>query len=187
MSGVPTTPQIPDDLIEGVRQRLETAEMYQWELGDYLVEAEDEIIPHLARQVRYPRSYLINQISSRVGCDPSTLRDRASMARFYPPPIRQAYTPLTYHQLRACKSAGIHWQVYAEWALNNLPAPVAAIRAHVKHNGHSPPAWVGRWQRFVELAGALVDDAMTDPLARDIASQVLRRGGKVILPGGGSG
>jgi len=151
-------PVLPDELIEGVRQRLETAEDIQWELGDYLLEAVDEMTPHLqAKGIRYPMAFIIRETASRVGCDASTLRDRVVMARFYPPPIRQDYSPLTYYQLRACKSAGDNWREHAEWALANLPAPVAAIRAHVKHNGHMPPAWIGKWQRVLDLCEQIAD------------------------------
>lgn len=185
MASRSNTPHItlPDEFIEGVRQRLETAEGYQWELGDYLVEAEDEIIPHLSRQgIRYPRAYLIREIASRVGCDTSTLRDRASMARFYPAPIRQEYTPLTYYQLRACKTAGIdRWRTHAEWALANLPAPVAAIRAHVKNNGHLPPAWEGRWARVLELCEQIAGDDKAHPRVARVCRVLLDKASVIHL------
>lgn len=165
---------IPDELIEGVRQRLETVEGYQWELGDYLVEAADEIIPHL--RVKHPRAHLIREIAGRVGCDESTLRDRESMARFYPPHIRAEYEPLTWGQLRACKAAGERWREYAEWALANLPAPVAVIRARIKSNGDAVPAWIGRWEKVIELCDLLARDETADGRVRRIAEMVLREG-----------
>ena len=74
----------------------------------------------------------------------------------------------------------MYWREYAEWALANLPAPVALIRARVKHNGHLPPAWEGRWARVLELCGALVDDNQAPDEVRRLAGVVL--GGVISIP-----
>jgi len=67
------------------------------------------------------------------------MRDRESLARFFPPEVREEY-PFTYSQWRALRSAGSAWREYANWAADNLPAPVALIRAQIKSNGDLQPA-----------------------------------------------
>jgi hypothetical protein len=174
-------PPLPDDLIESLRQVINDADRHQWATGDFLVGIVDELEDNYTRLgVRHARAWLIQHMANRVGCDASTLRDREAMARFYPGPVRARYDALSYHQLRACKAAGNQWQEYADWALDNLPAPVATIRAKIKHNGDLPPAWVSRWERVQVLCEALKDDAQAPPgvrlAARLISMGLLTRG-----------
>jgi hypothetical protein len=157
---------LPDEVIETARQLLDSCNEYQWGIGDLLVEVVDELTVAASGFQTHgsglSRSGIIRELSIRTGTDASTLRDRECMARFYPVPLRQEYSALTYYQLRACKSAGPdHWRAHADWALDNLPAPSALIRARVKHNGELPPAWVSRWERLCELAELLLSDDQT--------------------------
>ena len=160
--------KLPDEVIEAARQLLHDGEGHQWRLGDHLVEVVDEF-EHVLK-----RSEIIRQLANGVGADASTLRDRECMARFYPPSLRRRYDSLTYHQLRACKSAGERWREYADWALDNLPAPVSLLRAMVKHNGDLPPAWVDRWARMQRLGELLADDAQAPPWVRQAGLYISR-------------
>lgn len=143
---------LPDEIIERVRQYAEATDVMQWGIGDILVEVVDEFDLHIRR------SQILKELANKTGLDVSTLCDREIMARFYPEDVRDEYGALTYHQLRACKSAGDNWQHWADWALDNLPAPVAIIRLMIKHNGDLPPAWEGRLQRLIGLAEAIAGD-----------------------------
>ncbi len=150
---------LPDAAIEECRQLISAADNMQFGIGDWLVILVDEVAPQWkAAGVRFPRAEIIRQLSGSTGADASTLRDRESMARFFPVPVRSGYDMLTYHQLRACKAAGEKWREYAEWARGNLPAPVAVIRAKVAGNGHLPPAWESRWERVTVLCDLLARD-----------------------------
>ena len=101
---------------------LTDGEAYQWAVGDLITDA-------LAEFPDIKRAELIKHLADRTGSDRSTLRDRHNVANFYPKEIRKRYDMLTYSQLRACKSAGEEWQVYADWAAGHMPAPVAVLRA----------------------------------------------------------
>lgn len=153
---------LPDSIVETLRQLADNNERGQWVIGDYLVDVLDELGPVFeAHGVKRARPEIIRQLANRTGLDNSTLRDRESMCRFFPVKAREHYHALTWSQLRACKSAGDNWQVYAKWALDNLPAPVSVIRARVKANGHETPMWIGRWDRIVGLADAVLCDTGT--------------------------
>ena len=168
--------RLPDEVIEYFRQLLDSAESTQWKIGRGLVDLVDEMSPVWERSgVKHARAAIIRQLAVANGVSDSTLRDRESMARFYPPEVQAEYAVLTYHQLRACKSAGEQWRCYADWAVSNLPAPVALIRARVKCNGDLPPAWIGRWERLQELAELLVGDDLTPD---DVKDKVKRLGGE---------
>lgn len=163
-------PPLPDAIIEGLRQLVNDSDGRQWVMGDYINAVVDELEGHYSDLgVKYARAWLVRHMAERTGADVSTLRDRANMAKFYPQDIRTEYDALSYHQLRACKSAGEEWKRYADWALDNLPSPVSVIRAMVKHNGDLPPAWVSRWERMQVLADVLVMDALTPPEVRGAA------------------
>ncbi len=176
-------PDLPDIVIEVTRQLINDGEGYQWRLGDHIASVVDELgdkyagfiddTPQAEGAVRRARAHIIRQLADRTGTDRSTLRDRENMARFFPPIVRGDLVPLTYHQLRACKSAGPDWQKHAEWALENLPAPPAIIRLRIKHKGELPLPWVARWDRFLQLANDLfVDDAAPDRV-RAVARSVI--------------
>jgi hypothetical protein len=159
-------PPLPDELVEQLRQLTNDADNHQWQVGDFLVSVVDELGQHYeAIGVKRARSWLIQNMASRVGVDASTLRDREAMARFYPANIRSRFDMLTYHQLRACKSAGPEWERYAIWASEDLP-PCAVIRAKVKNGGSLPPAWAGRWSRVIELSELLQSDEQAPPGVR---------------------
>ena len=166
---------LPDELIENFRQLLEAGEAYQWAVGDFITDVLDEF-PHM------DRAELIRSLADRTGADRSTLRDRQNMSKFYPPEVRQEYSHLTYHQLRACKSAGDRWREYADWAGDNMPAPVAVIRARIKHNGHDVPAWVHRWEVILGIARRLVDDKDCPELVRKAAGSLVEIGSRVKIP-----
>lgn len=175
-------PELPDEIIEQARYLIEQGESHQWLLGDYLAGVVDELSGYYSnllgadqasKQVRHARAHIIRQIADRTGTDRSTLRDREVMARFYPPDLRDEYAPLTYHQLRACKSAGERWREYATWALDNLPAPPAIIRLRIKHNGDIPPAWIGRWDRIYNIACLILDDKEIESIPKHIRDTCL--------------
>lgn len=165
-SSVPLTIKLPDEVIEHTRQLILSSDGHQWVIGDHLVAVVDEF-GHMI-----PRHEIIRQLSGAVGADPSTLRDREIMARFFDRGVRAEYDMLTYSQLRACKSSGERWREYADWAAANLPAPVALIRARVKHNGHLPPAWVSRWERVLSIAALIAADEDAPPVVR-LAARLL--------------
>lgn len=169
-------PPLPDNLIDSLRQVISDADKHQWATGDFLVGIVDELEDSYTRLgVRHARAWLIQHMANRVGCDTSTLRDREAMARFYPEPVRARYDALSYHQLRACKSAGNLWCEYADWALDNLPAPVAMIRAKIKNGGDLPPAWASRWERVSVLCEALKGDSEAPPEVR-LAARLISLG-----------
>ena len=168
--------KLPDSVVEAARQYLGHEDDARWQLGDFLSDVVSEMEPvyHTAG-VQHPRAVMFRQIAGSIGCDPSTLRDRQSMSEFYPYSVRADYSALTWSQLRACKSAANLWQVYADWALANLPAPVAMIRSKIKNGGSLPPAWAGRWQRVVELSEMLAGDSEAPPGVR-LAARLISMG-----------
>lgn len=164
---------LPDAIVEHLRALADNNERGQWEIGDFLVGVMDELEP-LYQSVGYKRvrPSILKQLANRTGLDCSTLRDREVMARFYPVKVRDHYHALTYHQLRSCKAAGDKWRKYADWALDNLPAPVALIRARVKANGHEVPAWVNRWERLLNISDAVLCDTESPKWLRIICRLV---------------
>ena len=160
--------QLPEQVIEALRQLLNDGERYQWAVGDLITDV-------LAEFPDVKRAELIRQLADRTGADRSTLRDRHNVARFYPIEVRKQYDMLTWSQLRACKSAGTEWRQYADWAAGHMPAPVAVLRARIKHNGHDMPAWVHRWESMQGIARQLVNDTDAPKRARRIAGIVDRQ------------
>ena len=174
-------PQLPDKVIEYTRQLLETQDGHQWKLGDHLVSVCEELAGYYAgllnegdleRAVRKARAHIIKQLANRTGADRSTLRDRQNVARFFPPDIRGRYSVLSYSQMRACKAAGDRWEEYAIWACDNLPAPVAIIRARIKYNGDLPPVWIARWERIQRLGEILYEDEEAPAVVRGAGGEV---------------
>lgn len=172
------SPALPDEVIEGLRQLTDTAAGLQWATGDYLVGVVDEFTPYWERSgVRNGRAAIIGQLAASVGVDGSTLRDRECMARFYPTAERVKYDMLTYHQLRACKSAGPAWRTYADWAAGSL-ASVAKIRDKIAQDHNGVAAWVGRWDRLLALADMIIkDDSTALPAGVRAVLRVLVLGG----------
>ena len=166
---------VPDDVIEGIRPLFEKEEDVQWACADYLVDVVDELGDEFKRAygVRHGRREIHRQIANAIGRTIDTMRDREVMGRAWPPHVRVLYSPLTYHQLRACKGAGDKRFEYAEWALANLPAPVALIWARVRSNGDEVPAWVNRWERVQHLCALLVGDSDTPAEIRQACQGVL--------------
>ncbi len=158
---------LPDQVIEALRQLLDDGEAYQWATGRFICDVLDEF-PNL------DRSELVKQMADRTGADRSTLRDRHNMAKFYPPDVVAEYDMLSYSQLRACKSAGDEAHKYLEWAANNLPAPVAVIRARIDNNGHDQPAWVHRWEGMQRLAQQIAEDREAPEGIRDVCRLVVQ-------------
>lgn len=176
---------ISDEIIEDFRAIYDSASGLQWATGDYLVDVVDELAPKFgvtldddnqSQAYHRARANIIRQLANGVGCDTTTLYDREGMSRFYPSDVRQDYHMLSYHQLRACKSAGENWKTWADWARDNLPAPVSLIRAKIKSKGHDEQPWVGRWQRIIVLAGAIRDDPDAPQRLRQICGGLLRTG-----------
>ena len=145
---------------------LNDSESYQWAIGDLITDV-------LAEFPQIKRANLLKQLADRTGSDRSTLRDRHNCAQFFPSEVRKEFDMLTYSQLRACKSAGVQWREYAEWAAGHMPAPVAVIRARVKNNGHDRPAWVHRWESMQGIAKQLVNDSEAPANVRDASAAVL--------------
>lgn len=169
-------PDLPDMVIEGLRQLTEQGDANQWGVGRYLVDVVVEF-KSLYEQagVRRARALLIKQCANKVGVDASTLRDRCCMADFFTPQDVAEFAPLSFHQMRACKSAGVEgWRGHAEWALANLPAPCELIRARIKHNGQLPPKWANRWERVLDLAAEIERDDGAPDLVRIIARELLQ-------------
>lgn len=168
--------RLPDEIIETARQLMGSEDDARWKLGDFLSDVVSELEPaYQGVGVKHPRAELFRVISSAIGCDASTLRDRQSMSEFFPYEVRASYPALSYSQLRACRSAGNQWQEYADWAVSNLPAPVAVIRARVKNGGALPPAWAGRWARVQELSELLMGDSEAPPGVR-LAARLISMG-----------
>jgi len=159
--------QLPEQVIETLRQLIDDGDKHQFTVGDFICDVMDEF-PEVTR------ADLIRQMADRTGADRSTLRDRHNVARFYPPKVRKEFDMLTWSQLRACKAAGDEWREYAEWAMDNMPAPVAVIRARIKNNGDDQPYWIARWDRMQSLATLLVDDLDCPEVVRRVAAVVLR-------------
>jgi hypothetical protein len=164
--------KLPEDVVENVRQLLHGSEGYQWAVGDYLVDVLDELSSTWATKCRNPRAKIIRELAQQTGADTSTLRDRESMCRFFPPRIREKCEPLTWSQLRACKAAGPQWQEYAVWAIDNLPCPVSMIRAKIRGNGDLAPAWVSRWDRVRDLCTLLERDPQAPGWVQEICEWV---------------
>jgi hypothetical protein len=170
----PPIPELPDEVIEGLRQLVEQGDTYQFAVGDYLSDVVDEFRTlYEGAGVKRARALLIRQCANKVGVDASTLRDRECVARFYPAQVREEFSPLSYSQLRACKSAGEGWRGHAEWALENLPAPCALIRARIKHNGQLPPKWAGYWERVLDLASEIDRDLTAPESVRGLCRELL--------------
>lgn len=179
-------PDLPEELVEEVRQLYNATEGHQWVFGDLLVGIVDELGEKFANMIerdtpeiayRHARAHIIRTIANKIGCDGSTLRDRESMSRFYPYEVRERYNMLTYHQLRACKAAGERWEEFAEYASANLPAPVSLIRAMIRGSSMPVPAWVKRWGHIYDTANQiLLYDYDAPKKIREAARDILRVG-----------
>lgn len=153
------TIQLPDDVYITARELSAAGEKYQWKLGDFLCDVIDEV-------GRDRRPEIITSIAEKAGLSESTLRDRQSMAFFYPSEVREEFSMLTYSQFRACKAAGKRWREYAEAAALDMLS-VRVIRNEIRGNGHEDPAlWERRWDKMLDIAGKLLDDEEAPPGAR---------------------
>ena len=165
--------QLPDSIIEDIRQLQGTAEGYQFLIGDYLADVCDEFTTVYPGD-RHVRANIIRYIANRIGCDASTLRDRESVARFVTKDMRSEY-PFSWSQWRAIKSAGPEWEKYARWAADSLPCPVTLIYKQIKHGDNAPPVWIGRWERVIELSEELQSDEQAPPGVR-LAARLISMG-----------
>ena len=173
-------PPLPDDLIETVRQLNHDGEGVQWAMGDLLVAAVEELGPAYATHagigsIRRARTYILRALADRTGTDESTLRDRQSVAEFYPPKMRLEYDCFTWSQWRAFKAAGGRWRMYAEQAAQNLPAPVRVIRAWIRDDKNEViiPAWERALDRFIDIAYSLERDEAAPGWVRQAAHFVV--------------
>lgn len=152
-------PPLPDEVIEEVRQLSDSADTFQWRIGDILCDVWDEVgreYTIILDSERRAHAYIIGQVANRAGIAKSTLRDRENMSKFFPKPVRKELEPLTYHQARALKSAGDQWQEYKKWVFDfadqegYFPS-VEAIRDKIKAAGADLPLWQKRMNQIIPL------------------------------------
>lgn len=167
-------PPLPDEIIETLRQLQGDAERHQWGVGDFLVGVVDELSAvYEIAGVRRARTWLVRHMANRIGADESTLRDRECVARFFPEEVRGAY-PFSWSQWRAIKSAGDNWKEYADWAADNLPAPVTLIRQKIKANGHEKPKWIYKWEKAMDFLEDIADDEEAPQNVRSFANGIIK-------------
>jgi len=171
-------PQLPEEVIEQIRQLSDSADSFQWQIGDILADVWAEVGPAYTRQlesVRKAHSYIIGQVANRAGIAKSTLRDRESMSRFFPPDMRDKLQPLTYHQCRALKSAGAQWVKYHTWVMDQADEKgyfpsVEAIRDQIKADGADLSLWQRRLNKVIPLLVKItVDPAAPTEIIQDVA------------------
>ncbi len=150
-------PPLPDDIIETVRQLQDDTDNLQFALGDLIVAVTDELGSAYEPYSHNPSFLIMTLIANRAGVAKSTLIDREKVARFFPKEIREKY-PYTYGQFRALKKAGDRWQEYADYFLDHLPAPVSIISEKIRRDKTNEPPWMGRFEKFGELAQVLIKD-----------------------------
>jgi hypothetical protein len=155
---------LPDEAIDVLQAYQAQSDTAQWALGDIVLALADELCKRRGDQQR-----LVRRVAIEATCDESTVRDRLNMAKFFEPATRGEYG-LSFHQFRACKSAGPDdWRHYADWALDSAadyggkPAPVSVIRSKIKadKNGDKdkPPRWVECLERIISLCDAIRRDS----------------------------
>lgn len=181
--------QVPDEAIEVLRQLIWAHDNDQWDIADHIISVVDEAGPYIAHDIshetkgevpwerclRMARTEIIRQMSDGTGADPSTLRDREVMGRFFPKEVRKKYEDkLTFHQLRACKYAGEEWRKWADWAVeyadehNGKTAPVRIIRKEIKKEGDgADKLWLARIGRIKSAAYLIMTDALAPRVAAD--------------------
>lgn len=175
---------IPDDAVELVRACLDSGDNAQWTIGDTMNALREE----LCRR-RGDWDDLTDSMATKAQCDESTLRDRASMARFFEPADRTEFG-LSYHQLRACKSAGkALWRSYAEKAVTSAddyagqPAPCKVIRAWIAHdkNGQpEEPVWLSQARRIVSMCRSACDNQDAPSEWGQACLELIGRAGEIL-------
>jgi len=166
---VKTLPErLPDDVIESFRDLAGNDEDVRWARGDFIATIVDEAMEELRHTPdEKPRvaRWVIRELARETGGERDDLSRCYLMADFYPPDVRSKYIPpLTFHKLRACRSAGEQWQKYADLATDDLSITCEALWAMVSRNGDEQPRWLywlGRAQNYAER---LANDE-TAPLA----------------------
>jgi len=175
---VANIPPLPDELIEKIRQLSDTADSFQWQIGDILSDVWDEVGQAYAAILdseRKAHAYIIGQIATRAGIAKSTLRDRESMSRFFPQAVREQLIPLTYHQIRAIKSAGDQWQIYRDWVFdqanqNGYFPSVETIRDQIKADGAECPLWS---RRLIKVLPVLEKISLDPDAPQDIRGDIV--------------
>jgi len=144
----------------------------RFEDGDFLVGVVDEFLNYFmddsispSRRAEKARSDIIRQIADQAGAQESTLADSESMARKFPPAVREKWEVLTFHQLRACAAAKQDWERWAAWAVaygdehGGKVAPVRVIRREIKREGGGGYANWERWtDKMLDLAEKILDE-----------------------------
>ena len=176
-------PQLPDEATDKLRELNEKADNSQWEIGDFLLDFIDEVLPAYADacfdgKPKKAHQWILNSLANDVGVDSATLRDRESVARFFPQKIRPRLDPLTYHQARAVKAAGDRWEEYLEWVKeemnnhpNGRPPSVAKIREKIKKDQTGVMVWYSRFKKAIPiLTNIAYDKDCPEKLQKEIIS-----------------
>ncbi len=166
-------PPLPTDYIDTARTIADAPEHYQFMLGDLINNKVQEY--GSVADLRRARWHVIDQLERNGVADDSTLRDRANMAAFWTPEMREEFDMLSWSQKRAIKAAGSHWRKYAEQAVENLPAPVRVIRAWIRDNGEEQvrPTWERLLERFLDIAYELEQDKEAPGWVRQAAHWIV--------------
>ena len=177
MSGFNGVPPLPDEIVDQLIQIGSDQDKTQWEMGDFLVAVTDEILPFYSAYLgsdRKAHAWLVRHLAERTGLAVATLRDRESVARFFPD--REQIEILTFHQARALKSGGDDWLQYLEWIYSQMDAhggrvpSVEAIRDRIKGD-QSVPKWVRRYDRIIQSLEVMSGDGEAPQVIRDTANQ----------------
>lgn len=161
--------ELPDSFIEKGRQLLINADANQWAIGEHILDGIAEFGNEWDRRgIKNGRAKLIRQLSNKLGCDESTLRDRHNVVAFWQPKMKAEYQAFSWSQLRAIKHAGDEWEQYATWALEHLPCPPNVIRQQIAHDHNGKPAWMYWWERALDAINRLWHDSNTPQEIRDM-------------------
>lgn len=160
---------LPDEICNQIEALKSQEEHPRWEIGMISQELVDEF------GGTHGKSIVRKAVAVEYGCSTSTVADREGMVRFYPRSLRDdsdfahIFDVLSYHQLRACKTAGpTRWQEYADWAVESAddfggrPAPVDAIRKKIKGVSRDDPNWIRMTLRIANLSEDIQDEVMPD-------------------------
>lgn len=167
---------LPERAVELLHAYRDGEDSQQWALGDLAVALRAKLCKRRGDWIR-----LCRRLAIEASCDESTVRDRHNMAQFFDG-SREEFSVLSFHQLRACRSAGDAWRTYAERAITSAddyagkPAPVNVIRAWIREDRKSAsdkedelPRWEQLLTSIIEMCDAIrrMDDA--PETARDAA------------------
>jgi len=141
---------LPDVVQETYRQYHELEDDNKWVAIDYIVDFIAEMQTAYAYRLggmhhdlamRKANAKIIGQFAAVTSEDPSTVRERVRVGKFWQSSRRDEYPILNYSQLRACLSAGDDSaEDYALWAMDyadenqGRPAGARQIREAIKHD-----------------------------------------------------